>query len=553
MNNTQELAGETGLLPFIDSTNTSIDVWAVSVPFSTAKTHFRFPEGLTVGEMIFIIQPDEVLRTYGHVFLDDEYVPVEMWASVYPKSGQLVTIRLLLGKGGGGKNPLSTILSIAILAVSAPISAGILGALGVAAGSTTGLIAGALIKGAISAVGNLLVSAIAPPSKPKLNSLSGAGSSPSESPTMYIEGARNQVLKWGVVPVVLGTHRMVPPQCALPYTETSNNEQYVRQLFCLGYGQELVIAEEKIGETNISNFDGYEKQTILNGNSTAALNLYANTVFQEDLSIQLTYAGGFQTRTSQDNANELIIDLTWPTGLSVINDNGKRKTLESQITYRYGVAGSGSWTTVVENISASTQTSLRKQIRITGLNGTTAYDVEFKKSNVDIDSDRYFEDVYWTALRTVTYENPVRMNGLNLVALRMKATDQLNGPVDQYNLIVSNKIPDYDSAASPPAWSSAITSNPASIFRYVLQGLPNARGLADSRIDLETIEYWHGVCVASGFEFNTIVDYETTVREVLLDVCAAGRASPTIVDGKWSVVIDEEKTIPVQHFTPRNS
>src|SRR3546814_704106 len=48
-------------------------------------------------------------------------------------------------------------------------------------------------------------------------------------------------------------------------------------------------------------------------------------------------------------------------------------------------------------------------------------------------------------------------------------------------------------------------------------------------------------------------DFQASVWDTLADICAAGRASPTQIDGKWSVVYDYEQTIPVQHFTPRNS
>jgi hypothetical protein len=97
------------------------------------------------------------------------------------------------------------------------------------------------------------------------------------------------------------------------------------------------------------------------------------------------------------------------------------------------------------------------------------------------------------------------------------------------------------------------TRNPASLFRYVLQHPANARPLPDSRIDLDALVSFHNYCRVEGFMFDMVVTDQRSLMDVLRDICAAGRASPTMVDGKWSVIIDRPRSSYSQFFTPHNS
>ncbi len=53
--------------------------------------------------------------------------------------------------------------------------------------------------------------------------------------------------------------------------------------------------------------------------------------------------------------------------------------------------------------------------------------------------------------------------------------------------------------------------------------------------------------------FNGVVDFSTNIRKLLDDIAGSARASFNIVDGKYSVVVDQKRPQVVQHFTPRNS
>ena len=139
-------------------------------------------------------------------------------------------------------------------------------------------------------------------------------------------------------------------------------------------------------------------------------------------------------------------------------------------------------------------------------------------------------------------------------ALSIKATEQVNGRIEGINAVVQTYCKDYYQGT----WTDdRATNNPASLFRHVLThpGTPNRILDADiaAKIDLTKLQHWHSYCVTKGFTYNSVIAGNNSVLDVLREICAAGRASPIIVDGKWSVVIDEVQNNIVQHFTPHNS
>lgn len=180
------------------------------------------------------------------------------------------------------------------------------------------------------------------------------------------------------------------------------------------------------------------------------------------------------------------------------------------------------------------------------------YDVRIRRLTPDTDDERVLDKVHWTALRTIRPDDPIAMPGLAKLAVRIKATDQLAGALDTVNCVAHSVLPDWEPGQFG-AWIRRATSNPASCYRAILQGPANARPLADDRLDLDELAAWHHACSQAGFEFNGVVDVEGTVFDRLADVASAGRASFGMRDGRYSIVRDRAQTVPVQHFTPRNS
>lgn len=640
-------------------------------PFAPERTNARRRAGESVAEIVAAcgIAPD--VTPYVHAFIDGHHIARENWARVRPRAGTTLTLRMVPMGGGGGKNPLHTVLSLALVAASPVIAGAIAGALGVGAQAAfMGISAARLITAGVNIAGRLALNALAPPGKPRF------GLGQKESPTLFLQGARNQAYPFGRVPRPLGRHRFMPPLGAMPYTETVGNDQYLRMIFIWGYGP-LDISDLRIGETPLSEFDGAEIETRHGWPDDAPLTLYSNSVMQNDMEAVLREESGYIVRTTETEADEISVDLTLPRGLVAFNGNGNKMAADVEVEVQYSPAGENSWSaasgsytplgartvtlpsapaaykksgityvatrtdrivmdaasgalkvlqgsvyrigfdtnvpeppkvpegylriaqverrsddgsTIPEeritddrqpqegrfgadtdftagvsfsanrvniaagslrypgfSLSAKQSSAVRQSISFRVPRGR--YDVRLRRLTPDSDDDRTFNDTVWTALRTVRYAYPVRMPGLAMTALRIKATDQLNGILDRFNGIVESILPDWNGSA----WVLQPTSNPASLYRHVLQGSGNARPLADGRIDINRLQEWHDTCAAAGREFNAVIDYDTSLREVLQDIAAAGRASPSLTDGKWSIVEDRPQSVPVQHFSPRNT
>lgn len=640
-------------------------------PFSVERVTHAMAAGGTVAEMLAMVQPDPVLRAHAHVLLDGDAILTRDWARVYPKAGTTLTVRMVPQGGGGGKNPLRTLLSIAVLAASPVIASGLAGALGLS-GSIFGISAARLLTGGVNLLGRLALNAIAPPPRPRY------GMGRKEAPVYSIHSAQNRVEPFARVPKILGRHRFVPPLGAMPYTETIGGDQYLRMLFVWGYGP-LEISELKIGETPLADFDGVEVQTRQGYLTDTPVTLYSNAVLQNDLQVLLRKSTGYVVRTSEADAEELSIDVTFARGLFKFGSGSSKRTATVEIEVQYAPSGSDDWSTAVEEfrtvgsqlallppaptayivndityiasrvdrivfdpaaahvkvvsgalhragldtgvpvmplvppgfialarvtrssvspgiISAEaivdqrlplsggavfeteadftvSATAVPDQIQVaagklkfspllvTAKQATTLrravsfkvpkgqYDVRLRRITNDATSDSVFDECMWTALRTVRSTAPIKMQGLAVTALRIKATDQLNGVIDRFNGVVQSLIPDWTGSA----WVVQPTSNPASIYRHVLQGVGNNRPLGDTRLDMQKIQAWHARCRQAGYAYDAVINYDTSVREVLQDAAALGRASPAIIDGKWSVVEDVAQSVAVQHFTPRNT
>jgi predicted phage tail protein len=162
-------------------------------------------------------------------------------------------------------------------------------------------------------------------------------------------------------------------------------------------------------------------------------------------------------------------------------------------------------------------------------------------------------------------------NVLNLPAphtmteMRVLATGKLSGVVQNLSATCTSVLNYYDDFGRVVGW--APTRNPAWICIDILTGPSNPRPapahmidwpawrhLADYCDELRTWNINGQTITAARHTCDVVVDYVTTVKELVNSVLSGCRAMLTIsLDGKYSVAIDRERTIPRQLITTANS
>jgi hypothetical protein len=345
----------------------------------------------------------------------------------------------------------------------------------------------------------------------------------------------------------------------------SGDDQYLRCLFDLGSG-DPDPSNMNIGDTDIGSYADVETEIGVNPG------LFSQDVTEAAAGDVLNTDGDTATRSSSAAVDELSIDLQWASGLFAIDSNGNTVTVTCIVKIEYAIAGTGSWTDVsaaIDGFVLSSEAASdggdgtihvvngeRKAIRL-GVRWkvpNNQYDVKITRISTDYGGTvtaNQVGEMTWTVIRSIRYST-VSTTGTKKLALRIKATDQLSGSISQFNCILAQPVPVWDVPSG--TFITQFSTNPAWVFRWLLKDSPaNPRRIDASRIDDDALRAWAVECDAKEYTYSNTLDTATTLYALLKDVCAAGRASFNIRNGKYGVIRDELQTTPVQVFTPRNS
>ena len=405
-----------------------------------------------------------------------------------------------------------------------------------------------------------------------------------------LRGTRNRVAPHEPIPRPYGRYRFRPPLGAYSYTEVIGVDHYLRALFVVGYGPlEIDQADMRLGETPLSQFDGVEIEIRPGELTDPPITLYPNQVTQQDVNIQLVASAGDtgqptgpHTLTTDDNTDEVGIELLFPEGIGNTTRKGERQALIQYFRIEVRTSPAGVWGDVPRSaLRLSSMASITEtwesvgQVKVQGtrvglfpvginfnLTPRGIFDVRITALN-PLDGSFPLGEVQWRSLKSFRNEAPFTLKGVALVAMRIKASDQISGTIDDFSLIARSKLATFNGSI----WTAPVeTRNAAWIYADILRGSANPDPIDDSLIDGPRLKEWadmidahttpdeNGIPQLNPMYFDGVFDFRSTIYRALSDVAAMARGSPHMRDGLYSVVIDHDRTNdpPVQMITPRN-
>lgn len=487
------------------------------------------------------------------------------WASTIIGDGDVVAF-VALPQGGGGKNPLRTVLSIAVMVASFSLG-GLLGAaLGVSAnaGAALGIGAGMLqqaIGGAIiSLAGMALINAVVPAPKPSIPSMSfgSVGAPPAPSPTYSLSAQGNEARLGQPIPVLYGRHLIYPDLATQPYQEFVGNEQYLFQLHAIGQGS-YDLEQVRIEDTPIASFEEVETEIVGPGGSVTLFDTDVVTT-PEVAGQELLrtgdggdWVGPFTANPAETEAGHIGIDVVFARGLYYANDSGGLDARSDQWEVQARAIDDdglpvGNWITLgSESYSAATNTAQRLNTKYAVTPGR--YEVRMIRLDAKDISSRAGHELRWGSLRAYLAGTP-EFGNITLLAVKMRATDNLTQRSSRMiNCIVTRRLPIWDSQTG---WSAPQpTRSIAWAFADACRAEYGAK-LADARLDLAALHGLDQVWAGRGDTFDGVFDSAMTVWEALTRISRCGRAVPVLQGGVVRLFRDAPQTLPVAMFGPRN-
>jgi len=303
----------------------------------------------------------------------------------------------------------------------------------------------------------------------------------------------------------------------------------------------------RILESNIEFADGAHIGGWRHGGDR--MSLYPDDVAEEPYSVLLSEDVAI-VRETRDRAISAEVDVTYQ-GLVWFDGDGNPTPWTVDVKYRYREFGAANWIDAGTMTHEGATTSPLRFSKSFHFPREGKYEIELTRLTAEPGLETIRDDAYLSAIRS-TQAGALPSHGgrarIAEVAVRLKASDQLNKQLESLNGIVQQLAPVWDGTEWGP---HEPVRHPAWIYAHALTGPSLKRPVARDRLQPDDLKAWadeesHWTC-------DAVIDQPATVGEIVDMICAAGRARRTLRDMKYSVIRDGAAGPVVQQFSPRNS
>ncbi|WP_428544553.1 TipJ family phage tail tip protein, partial [Profundibacter sp.] len=248
----------------------------------------------------------------------------------------------------------------------------------------------------------------------------------------------------------------------------------------------MSLSDFKLGETLIDDYRDVDIEVREGVEGDTPITLYPNQVLEDPTSIELTrpyprdaageYVPGgtpietpIRRYTAVDTETASVI-LAFPSGLFWVDDSGKVNVASVDIKIRQRPVGATVWQDVETlKISARERSGFFRQ-HTWKLPARGRWQIEVTRMTPETTSSNASTRSYLSAIQSIRPEYPVNFDKpVALVAMRIRATYQLNGALDNFNALVQRYARDWDGTE----WMINLSRNPATAYIQALTGPSN--------------------------------------------------------------------------------
>ena len=387
------------------------------------------------------------------------------------------------------------------------------------------------------------------------------------------------------------------PQLLMCHVDTvDDNTQYLNALYCGGYGPVDSITNLRIGYTPIENFQDCQIETRTGTNDQTPISFFPDTVADQSVDMTLKEGNAVIRSTDSSDVNRIDVTVTFPSGIYYQKDDGNFGDQTARFNIAYRVTGTNNWSSHDYSITRATNQAIRKTYSFSGL-ASARYDVRVTAVETPL-TNRRCALMQWSILSAYIYTGAfIRPNKI-LVAMRVKATSQLNGGVPNLTWTQTRRnVWVYDPTAKTymqkpadnPIWAAydilhqcrQLKNVNTGAYEFVIEGTPKERfttywqewvdaaayadelvttsdGTKEKRFQFDAIfdtsmkrleaankaaNVGHAVIIQHGTQFGIAVDKPGVMRQIF----GEGRTLMSSFNGSFSSLDDRARSVEITY------